>query len=353
MALPLDGRAINNILSTTLDARLAEVTDNFFGTNPVALRLLQRQRDYEGGKGRFRTIVFDGGAEIRSAILYAGVDAYNYNKGYAFGTSIKEFQTDLQFQWKRAVAEINVDHMDVRKNAGSEVQVTNYASNLAINAANSLYNMCGYRFFGTMPDPATGLTIANPTPTIDPITGGDAFDGFYNGISDTGTYGGIPRTGVTGTPGGAISATVIDALNAPYSHALLQRAFGAATFSPAQPDLIATTQKIWNQIWARTQVQDRNPPGPLRDVGFDTIRFNRAEVVADSHILPGDIWLFNTEYIQMWFMDGVDFIRRGRAYGENGFPVPNQDMFIDQLQIYADLIVPGPRYQARIKNVME
>src|SRR6185437_16207880 len=97
---------------------------------------------------------------------------------------------------------------------------------------------------------------------------------------------------------------------------------------------------------------DRNAPGPLRDVGFNTIRFNGAEIVADSHVPSGTVWGLNTKYVKMNFLDGHDFVRRSAVEGyTEGFPVFNQDMKVDQLIAYGDFTVPGPRYSFQIQNV--
>lgn len=341
MAIPIDGRTIDNILSFTLDAKLPEVTDNFFNTNALLQKLYQR-----GGKGGSQ-IRFDGGAEIRSSILYNDVQSGSYGRGFTFPTDQREFATDMQFQWKRSYAVVNVDRMDARRNMGSEVQIINYVETLTQNAFNSLMNNLGYQIFGTQANATTGVTEINGSiPATD-------FDGLYNGVLATGTYGGVVRGATPRTPGAAIRAQVVAAGGAALSLGLLQQAYGLATFTPAQPDLIVTTQNLWNQIWQRVQPQDRNSPGPLREVGFNTIRFNGAEVVVDSHCPPGYVYLLNTEYIQLWLMDGSDFIRRGSQYGEEGFPVPQQDAYIDQLIVYGDLIVPGPRYQAVITGITE
>lgn len=342
MALPQDSRYINNIISMTLDAKLPEVTDNFFRTNGLFQKLYQR---YAGGNSR--TIRYRGGAEIRSMYIYAGMPAASYGRGETFITNTTEFQTDLQFQWKRAYAPINADSLDLARNAGDEVQIVDYAEMLATNAFNSLADLLGYMIQGTQPNAVTGVTEARS------FTAND-WDGLYNGVLDTGTYGGVVRTGNYGTPGFAIISNVFNAGNVPLSLSLMQQVYGAATITPAQPDLIITTQKLWNQIWALSQPSERNAPGPLRDVGFDTVRFNQAEVIQDSHCLPGTMYFLNTEFIELWILEGNDFIRRSQKDGfSNGFPVVNQDSYVDQLIIYGDLIVPGPRYQAVLNNVRE
>ncbi|TAK94591.1 phage major capsid protein [Patescibacteria group bacterium] len=345
MALPTDPRSINNILATTLDAQLSEITDNFFNTNALFQKLFLQ---YKAG---FNTIKYRGGAEIRSAIQYAGLPAYMYEKGTTFDTSQTEFLTSLQFQWRRAAALLNLDHLDVRKNMGDESQIIDYVAAVAQNGVNSVYNMIGYRIYGTQPNATTGVTEANPAPTIDPITGAASIDGLYNGIATTGSYGGITLGGNFGTPGFSVTSNIVNAGGAPFSLDIAQEAYGLATFAQDQPDLIVTTQKQFNAFWQRAQPQDRNAPGPLRDVGFRTVKFNQAEVIVDSHCLPGDMYFLDTKYIEVWIMDGCDFVRRS---GEPlGFPVPTQDAFVDQLIAYLDLIIPGPRYQSKLTNLAE
>lgn len=345
MALPTDSRAINNILATTLDAQLAEITDNFFNTNALFQKLFLQF------KAGYNTIKYRGGAEIRSAIQYAGMPSFMYEKGTTFDTSQTEFLTSLQFQWRRACALINLDHMDVRKNMGDESQIIDYVAAVAQNGVNAVYNMIGYRIYGSQPNASTGVTEANSTPTVDPISGAAAIDGLYNGVSATGTYGGITRSSTFSTPGWALVSNVTNASSAPFSLDLAQAAYGNATFANDQPDLIVTTQKQFNAFWQRAQPQDRNAPGPLRDIGFRTVKFNQAEVIVDSHCLPGYMYFLNTKYIEVWIMEGVDFVRRS---GEPlGFPVPTQDAFVDQLIAYLNLIIPGPRYQSLLYGLAE
>src|SRR5581483_6998028 len=122
-------------------------------------------------------------------------------------------------------------------------------------------------------------------------------------------------------PGNAINGFV-DSTGGVMSKGLLQNTFGNCTYNREYPDLILMQQAQWNELWERVEAADRNAPGPMRDVGFNTIRFNGAEVVADSKVPSGTTWELNTKYIKMNFLQGHDFVRRStiKGFGETGFP---------------------------------
>jgi len=280
-------------------------------------------------------------------VLYNGLPTTSYGKGDTFGTSFTEFLTDLQFQWKRIATVINIDHMDVRKNMGSAAQILNYVEVLAKNAVMSLKNEVGVELYGD----GTGNSSKNWDGLLNGIDDGTTFN--TNGGTSYTTYGGITRSTTTGDPGNAINAYNLGGPNSAqtFSLGLINSAYGNVRFDDAKVDLIVCQQPIWNKFWDRVQPADRNAAGPLREVGFETIRFNGAEVIVDSHCPATTVFGLNTAFIELWLMDGVDFVRRGQDFGPNGFPVFNQDAFVDQLIVYGNLIIPGPRYQFQIQTL--
>ncbi len=348
MALPLDNRTIGNIIATTLDQTLPYITDDYFLTNAVVQKLLQRSL----GKGE-RTIEYlSGGDEIRATIIYAGLPTQSYGRGFTFPTAQTEFLTQLQFDWRRIYAPINIDGLDKFKNAGSEVQLFNYVEEVGANAMRSLWDQMGYMLFGTAPDASQIAQVNATIPSTD-------WDGFYNAVdTSTGTYttyGKITRGTTAGTPGFAINAVKTTySPTKPLSTSLMQDMFGQLTYMPDKPDVICTTQKLWNQLKDRVEPQDRYAPGPLRDVGFDTILFNGAEVVVDAHIPPTYMYFFNTKYMRLVLGDGMDFVRRSKVEGfSDGFTIPTQDASVDQVVCYGNLVVTGPRYQGLIIGFTE
>lgn len=347
MGLPSDVQLLNNLATTTLEERLADIQDNFFTTNALVAKLF-----YLYGKGLDVLKERGGGVKIVEPILYRNIPSAFYDGNDTFNTSKHEFLTALQFQWKRAYTPINFDAQELAQNsANDEVQFLSLVDATADAAYMSLLDLLGYCIYGTTLNTA-GTVIANPD-----AANAKNWDGLYNALdTSTGTYttyGGIPRSATLYDPGYAINAQVINAASAPLTKSILQQGYNAAVFNNSKPDIGLTTRLLYNELWERTEAQDRNPPGPLRDVGFDTIRFNGAEVVADDHILAGNFYFLTAPSWRLWLMEGRDMVRRGKLYGfdDRGFPVFDQDKNVDQLIISGDLVCASPRLNTLITNL--
>lgn len=333
MALPNYNFPIGDVFATTFDAVLPEAVDSIYGRIPLIGRLYQRFKDDDYGAGGNPTVVFDGGQFIRANILYNKFPASSYGKGDTFYTGFTNFMTSMVFQWKRAYAPLNVDALDLAKNAGSLTQILDYSKAIAQNGMMSLADNLDSQFFGN----GTG-------------NNGKNFDGLGNGVASTGTYGGITRSATAGDPGSTINSYV-NSTGGPFSFAMMNQVMTQVIFGKIRPDLIITTLDIWQKWWARSQPSEHNQPGPIREIGFETIKFNGAEVVVDDYCPAGTAYFLNTDFIQFWVMQGYDFVRRGRIMGKDGFAVFNQDAYIDQMIIYGDLIFTGPRFQAVCSNI--
>lgn len=343
MGLPSDIQLLNNLATTTLEERLQDIQDNFFTTNALVAKLFHLY-----GKGLDVLKERGGGVKIVEPILYRNIPSETYDGNSTFNTAKHEFLTALQFQWRRAYTPVNFDAQELAQNAANdEVQFLSLVDATADAAYMSLLDLLGYQFYGTTQN-TSGTVIVNPA-----ITGTD-WDGLYNALDvSTGTYttyGGIQRSATLGDPGYAINAQVFNEASAPLTKAALQQAYNACVFNNSKPDIGLTTRLLYNELWERTEAQDRNPPGPLRDVGFDTIRFNGAEVVADDHIEAGTFYWLTAPSWRLWLMEGRDMVRRAKLYGfdDRGFPVHNQDKFVDQLIISGNLVCASPRLNAKM-----
>lgn len=315
MALPVDNRQFANVLSTTLDAKLDRLVDNFFKSNPLFVRL--------HSKG---AIKHDGGDTIRTAFIYDKMPGGSYGRGDTFDTSNKEFITDLLLNWKMNYASFAMYGLDMAKNQGA-ARIIDLVDAAMETAKMTLADNIGGQLFGD----GTGNS-------------GKDIDGLRVAIDDTLAYGGITRD--TSAQGAAIKAQV-NTTGGAFSLPMVNTSFGTATFANEKPDLIITDQVTWNKMWERVQPQQRFASEDLKKVGMDAIQFNGADVVVDSHCPAGTMYLLNTKYLEFWLLSGNDF--KWRLNG--GMPVYNQDSVVDQIIVYGNLVCTSPRMNARIDNI--
>ena len=74
--------------------------------------------------------------------------------------------------------------------------------------------------------------------------------------------------------------------------------YGALTVDNDQPDLIVTTQVIFDAYESSLQANKRwTGDATLADAGFQTLRFKGATVVVDSHCPAGQMYFLNTRYL--------------------------------------------------------
>jgi hypothetical protein len=335
MALPSETVTLNNIAVSVWQSKLRDfVTDNFFGVIPLFEKLYLN----DGGEGS--VIRFEGGREIASTILYNAPTTTSYGPGSTADPSIVQIITDLIFQWKQVWTPINLDGLSLAKLAGGpETKLIDYVEKLGEAAFQSHANKID--------------TMIQSDGTGNSSLDWDGLLGAINTSANYATYGGITRSATSsdGTPGGGIVG-YLNSTGGPMGKAILESAYVQTAYNKYMVDLIVTTRTLFGKLWEHVEGADRNAPGPLRDVGFQTIRFNGAEVVYDDNVTAGVVWGLNTKMLQMWFLSGNAFIRRSSQYGftDTGFPVANQDMTLDQLISYGNFIVVGPKYCFQIQN---
>ncbi|MFQ5757183.1 MAG: phage major capsid protein [Acidiferrobacterales bacterium] len=319
MALPLDNRQIEDIASTTVDQRLPTIADNFFTGSPLFVRLRSRHN-----------VVLDGGDKVRQTLIYQGLPGGSYGVGDNFDTSRRNILEQLIFNWKRYYVNITVEGLEDLQNAGASRVIDLVSTKLDVAELDMIQNVGGDLFGQGGGNLLTGLRAA--------VDNGDLVS----------SYGGITRSS-TAAEGKAVRGNV-DTTGGVFSLALMNSTMMGTGTGPAigreKPDLIVTTQTIFNKWWERSQPSERNSGGEdLRKIGFDTIRFNGADVVVDPQVPSGQVYFLNTKFVKLVIHKMRNFTFRG------WFNTSNRDERVGQVLWAGELVVPSPRMQAFVSSV--
>jgi len=121
--------------------------------------------------------------------------------------------------------------------------------------------------------------------------------------------------------------------------------YGAAWFGNDAPDLIVTTQSGFNRIWESIQPNQRyyDTQSDIGRVGFQSFRFNGAEVAIDKYI-PNDgtnglMLGLNTNYLELYVSTNRKF-----QFGFTGFKEAQNSIDVAGQFLFAgNLVCPNPR----------
>jgi hypothetical protein len=296
---------------------------NVFNSNALWVRLASRDR-----------IILDGGDKIRQSIIYDKLNSGWYTGLDEFDVSRKLTKTPMIFSWKQIWANISIDGLSMLQNAGA-AKVIDMVETEQETARLTLSDALGTALYGD----GQGT-----------VTSSKALDGLLAAVDDStnySTYGGISRA--TADAVGLAIRGKYDATGGTFSLPAVNTQFGLATIQPEKPDLIVTTQTLWNKFWERAQPSQRTPSGPgfddLARIGFDTINFNGAAVVVDSKPSAGSVFGLNTKSIKL-------IVHRDRDFHFTGFKIPiNQDAIVGQILWAGNLVVPSPRLNFQMRNL--
>ena len=318
MAVLAQTDTFTNFVTSTARNRRGGLIDNFFKSNPV-FALIKRQK----------SVSLDGGESIFENFVYAGMGGGSYGRNSQFDTTIKEFSTAIRFNWKFNYAPVNLSTIDVELN-DSPQRVFNLVDAAMKNAEITLMDNMGTQLY------ADGTGNGN----LD-------IDGLGNGVSQSGAYGGITRETTAATPGLALRSGADDTTGGQLALANINVQFGNCVVGREKPNLIPTTQLLWNKIWARSQPSERTTSEVMRDIGFESVRFNGADVTVDSHVPSGNLYLLNTS-------EHVLYVHRKWDMRFRGFMEQvNQQTQIGQQIIWSNYIVRSPRTSGKMSGITE
>jgi len=292
------------------DKYIPVMMDQFYYSTPMLVQLMEKSK-----------VVYDSGDKIAQPVLYGEENSGWYSGLDTFDISTKTTTTLAKFDWKLMWINITIDGETMLKVEGDEkiLSIVESKTNNATSTFSKRFNQALYTSAGAK--------------AIVPIT---------TALATTGTYGEISKTdyswwqGQVNSTGGAFSMDMVASM------------YGLCSDGPRQPDLIMTTQAIYDKMWLRVQPQQRgnldNTPGLAR-VGFTGISFNRSTIIVDKYCPTGYIFVLNTDFWKL-----VVHRRRNMEWTAEKVPI-NQDAYIRQLLWAGALVCQAPRWNGYISSV--
>lgn len=252
---------------------IPKLVDQVFIGNPFLVKLLAKCK-----------IEFDSGKSISQPILYGKKKWSSYRGLDKFDLGIVKTRNLADWDWKGFYVNITLVGDDIDKIEGDRQilgLVTNEVKEAEMTAKDALSTM----LYGDG-------------------TGNDSKD--FNGLNDaiacgsTTAYGGIQPADLgdacDGT--GGVWSSAVDTTGGAVTLSRVKNLIGLVTYDTEVPDLILTTQTIYDALWALLQPSQRflDPSSALARVGFSGVQIDKTQIVVDRHCPSGNMYGINTNW---------------------------------------------------------
>ncbi len=224
-----------------------------------------------------------GGMKIRIPLEYDGQEAGFYTRGATISSDDRESVNAAYFDWKHAYGNATIYRIDTLKNSGPEAEVQLVTQRVA-GAQKSLTKLLAGSWYddaGASSSRLTGLfACCNETATT--AYGGIAEDDL---VASDGTK---PWEGIRDTTSEAMT---LDVLREMATTAKIRDGKGG------KPDLIVTTETLWNKISSILQIQQRfTKESESVKAGFTGIWFEGKDIFVDDYCPSGAAAAINSNF---------------------------------------------------------
>lgn len=299
------------LLSTTLANYRDKLTDNVFTARPLTYWL--------SDKGRIRTE--SGGTKIVEQLIYGQNDTVKSYSGYeTLSLTPQEGISAAEYDWKQYGASIAISGIEEAKNNG-EHAIINLLEAKIMQAEESMREGFNQMFFAD----GTGNSGKN-------------WNGLGNIIESGNTLGGIDSSAVGNEFWRSYEENTAGALT------LLQMAtaYNSVSVGNDHPDLILTTQTLFEKYESLLQPQLRYTDTKTAEAGFQNLLFKGAPIMYDVHAPAGTMYFVNSKYLKLvghsdkWFAQ-TEFVRP-----------ENQDARFALIMCYGNLVCSNRKKQGKL-----
>ena len=275
--------SFDELLSTTIANYRDQLTDNIFEARPLTNFLMEN--------GRIRML--DGGTKIVEPLIYGENSTVGSYSGY--DTISLTAQTGIsaaEYEWKQYAASIAISGIEEAKNNGEQA-IINLLEAKVMQAEESMKEGFNAMFFGD----GTGNS-------------GKDWLGLEALVDATAVVGGIDPAGT----GNGFWASYEEGTAGALSLADMATAYNTVSVGNDHPDMIMTTQTLFEKYESLLQPQLRYTDTKTADSGFQNLLFKAAPVVYDVDCPSGTVYFLNSKYLTLvghsgkWFSQ-TDFVR--------------------------------------------
>jgi hypothetical protein len=299
------------LLSTTLANYRDKLTDNVFTARPLTYWL--------SDKSRIQTE--SGGTKIVEQLIYGQNSTVASYSGYeTLSLTPQDGISAAEYDWKQYGASIAISGIEEAKNNG-EHAIINLLEAKIMQAEESLREGFNQMFFAD----GTGNSGKN-------------WNGLGNLVESGNTVGGINSATAGNEYWRSYEENTAGALT------LLQMAtaYNSTSVGNDHPDVILTTQTLFEKYESLLQPQLRYTDTKTADAGFQNLLFKSAPIMYDTHCTAGVMYFLNSKYIKLvghsdkWFAQ-TDFVRP-----------ENQDARFALIMCYGNLVVSNRKKQGKL-----
>lgn len=266
---------LSEITATTIRNRSRMLADNVSENNALLMRMQERDK--------IRPV--SGGETILQELTYAENSTYKRYTGYEIlDIDASDVITAAEFSWRQSAVAVSMSGLEMLQNTGRErmidlleSRIDNAEKTFVNNLSADLYSD-GTADGGKQINGLQALVASSPT---------------------TGVVGGIDRAQFAfwrnQTQSGSL-ASIDTAIRAQMQSLWVQLVRGTD-----MPDLIVADNRTYQAYWGALQDQQRYLDSRMAEHGFESLRFNQADVVLDGGVggsIPQNTMYFlNTDYI--------------------------------------------------------
>lgn len=299
------------LLSTTLANYRDKLTDNVFTARPLTYWLMD--------KGRIRTE--SGGTKIVEQLIYGQNSTVASYSGYeTLSLTPQAGISAAEYDWKQYGASIAISGIEEAKNNG-EHAIINLLEAKIMQAEESMREGFNQMFYAD----GTGNSGKN-------------WNGLGNLVESGNTVGGIDSSDADNAWWRSYEENTAGALTL----AQMATAYNGVSVGNDHPDVILTTQTLFEKYESLLQPQLRYTDTKTADAGFQNLLFKSAPIMYDVHCTAGVMYFLNSKYIKLvghsdkWFAQ-TDFVRP-----------ENQDARFALIMCYGNLVTSNRKKQGKL-----